>query len=340
VSAAAVGAAAPASAPSAGADLGKAGVMAELVAEATKVKLAGTELQVYGESRYDQVISMMLACVVSGLAVVGVLTLIHLTNNAFRARVPAAVELIEFYGTGGGDPEGEVGAVETVNVPGAAAGEHASNNPEEASEFEEPALERVSSTVLDALANSNTAIEADVAESIPSGGVVASGRRASRIGTGARAYGFGPGDGTLPPWQRWSIVYNPGLTIDEYARQLDALGVELGVTSGTNTVEYGSNFSSNPTRRSGLSQAEGRIYFLPQNRTWRENDAALLARCGIQVGDRHIFQFYPRGVEQTLAQLERAHQGRQAAEIRTTRFAVVPQGNSYTFRVQTQVTLR
>ena len=55
---------------------------------------------------------------------------------------------------------------------------------------------------------------------------------------------LGPGDGGVPREQRWSIVYNPGQTPDEYAVQLDALKVELAVVSGPNQLTYVSNFSN------------------------------------------------------------------------------------------------
>jgi hypothetical protein len=317
--------------------------MADLVAEAKVAQDAGTFLlTVRGESFYDRVIGMMLAGILSLIGLIVVLYLIYITNAALHARMPAPIEIVEIYGTGGGSPEGEVGAVETIDVPGGAPSLVASNNLQDATDFEEPSMQQVSTAVLDALADpSAEALEVDVGQATLSGNMVATGRRASRIGTGGRAFGFGPGDGgALPPEQRWSIVYNPGLTLDEYARQLDALGVELGTVGGSNTIEYGSQFSTNPTRRSGLSQADGRLYFLPQNRTWRENDSALLARCGIVVGDKPIFQFYPRGVESTLQQLETAFKGRQTSEIRTTRFTVVPSGNSFTFKVLAQETFR
>src|SRR5260370_345022 len=64
------------------------------------------------------------------------------------------------------------------------------------------------------------------------GGPVAGGRRSSKIGTGGPGLGFGRGDGGIPPEQRWSIIYNTGQSPEDYARQLDALGVELAVVSG------------------------------------------------------------------------------------------------------------
>ena len=69
-------------------------------------------------------------------------------------------------------------------------------------------------------------------------------------GSGGPGLGFGPGDGGVAPEQRWSIIYKEGQTADEYARQLDALGVEMAVVAGADQLLYISNFSSpTPTKR-------------------------------------------------------------------------------------------
>ena len=128
-----------------------------------------------------------------------------------------------------------------------------------------------------------------------SGGAVASGRRASKLGTGGPGLGFGPGDGGVPREQRWSIVYNPGQTPEEYARQLDALGVELAVVSGENQLTYVSHFSSpTPTKRFGSGQGDDRLYFLWQGRGRKASDVALLKKAGIDVGEGVVLQFYPK----------------------------------------------
>src|SRR4029078_9284316 len=96
--------------------------------------------------------------------------------------------------------------------------------------------------------------------------VTSAGRR-SKLATGGLGLGFGPGDGGVSREQRWSIIYNPGQTIDEYARQLDALGVEVPVVSGRDQLTYVSRFSqSAPAKRYGSGQGDDRLYFLWQGR--------------------------------------------------------------------------
>ncbi len=60
---------------------------------------------------------------------------------------------------------------------------------------------------------------------------------------------------------------------------------------------------------------------------------ALFRKAGIDVGDKPILQFYPKGIEERLAQIEAAYRGLRPSEIRVTRFRVVPVGNSYGFEV-------
>ncbi|MHC5542280.1 hypothetical protein ACYOEI_28995, partial [Singulisphaera rosea] len=166
-------------------------------------------------------------------------------------------------------------------------------------------------------------------------------RRASKLGTGGPGLGLGPGDGGVPREQRWTIVYDQGQTPDEYARQLDGLGVELAVISGKNQLTYVSNFSADtPTKRFGSGQGDERLYFLWEGRVRKAADLALLAKAGVEVGDGIVIQFYPKKVETTLAQLEVKYKGRSPAEIRVTRFSVVPQNDGYGFVVLSQQTLR
>jgi hypothetical protein len=297
--------------------------------------------RVRGESLYDRVTSLLMAVVLGALIVVGWLALIYATNQAYASRVTAPLEIIEVYGGGGGSPEGTPGSTEAIDVPGAAAEEAASNNEAEAADFEEPSIEQTPTATIDAVAEASGEVAAlDLAPAMDRGGPVAGGKRASKLGTGGPGFGFGPGDGGVRREDRWSIVTNPGQTLEEYARQLDALGVELATISNGQMV-YASHFSGpNPTRRTGTGQGDDRLYFLWQGQGRKASDVALLAKAGIDVGEGVIFQFYPRGVEDTLAQLEVRYRGRQPSEIRVTRFSVVAQGDGYGFAVLDQQTLR
>ena len=297
---------------------------------------------VRGESLHDRVTSILMAVVIGALLVVGWLLLVYATNQAYASRVTAPLEIIEVYGGGGGSPEGTAGSTEKIDIAGAGVAQQASNNEEEAADFEEPSVQETPATMLDAVAEAGESLaEVDLAAVMPHGGAVASGRRASKLGSGGPGLGFGPGDGGVSREQRWSIVYDPGQTLDEYARQLDALGVEFAVISGQNQLTYVSHFSSpTPTKRYGSGQGDDRLYFLWQGRGRKASDVSLLQKAGIDVGDGVVIQFYPKPVEAALAQLEVRYRGKQPSEIRVTRFSVVPKGDGYGFEVLTQETLR
>lgn len=292
------------------------------------------------ESRFDRVSSMLMAGVIGAAILVVWLGLVYLTNRSFASDVTSPIRIIEVSGGGSGTPEGEIGSTERVDVPQAEAAAFASNNELQAADFEEPSLQKTQSAMVDALMES-TDVVADLADPIERGAPVASGRRASKRGTGGPGYGMGSGDGGVPAEERWSILYNRGQTIEEYARQLDALGIEMA-TIIDGQMYYASGFSTGKPRvRVGSGRGDNRLYFLWQGGERLESDIALLARAGIDVRQQGaIFQFFPPEAERQLAELEVRYRGLNAAEIRSTRFTVVPRGRGYAFQVIDQQALR
>jgi len=220
------------------------------------------EARIYGESKHDRVTSMLLAVILGALLVFGWLSVIAATTSAYQSRATQPVRVIEVSGGGGGSPEGQAASVEAIDVPGGAEADKASNNEEEATDFEEPMVEARPAAMLDTVAEAGESLaEVDVSAVMPGGGRIASGKRRSKIGNGGPGFGFGPGDGGVRREDRWSVLYKTGQTADEYARQLDAIGVEMAVVS-TNQLVYVSNFSQDrPTRRvsttSGSSSSGG-----------------------------------------------------------------------------------
>jgi hypothetical protein len=301
-----------------------------------------SEPRVIGETKYDQVTSLLMAVVLGAILVVGWLALVYASNQAYAARVTAPMQIIDVTGGGGGSPDGTPGSTEKIDVAGADAQAMASNNEEVAGDFEEPSVLETPAAMLDAVteAGQNLA-EVDLGAVMPTGGPIASGKRASKLGSGGPGLGSGPGDGGVSREQRWSIIYNTGQSPDEYARQLDAVGVEMAVVAGPDQLLYVRNFSKDqPDKRYGTGRGDGRLYFLWQGRGRKESDIALLKKADVPVGDGVVLQFYKKEIEERLAQLEVRYKGRQPGEIRVTRFSVVPQGNSYDFVVVAQETLR
>ncbi len=167
------------------------------------------EPRVIGETTYDRVTSFLMAVVLGAILVVGWLALIYATSEAYASRVTAPLQIIEVFGGGGGDPEGTPGSTEKVDVAGADAAPTASNNEEQpASDFEEPSVQQAPGAIIDAVAEAGeTLAELDLGAVMPRGGATATGKRASKIGSGGPGLGFGPGDGGVSREQRWSIIY-------------------------------------------------------------------------------------------------------------------------------------
>ena len=298
--------------------------------------------RVLGESIYDRVTSFLMAVVLGALMIVGLLGLIYLTNQAYASRVTAPLQIVEVSGGGGGSPEGTPGSTEKIDVPGADPAAFASNNEEEAGDFEEPSVQVAPGAMLDAVAEAGSGLaEVDLGPVMPSGGPVASGKRASKLGTGGPGLGLGPAtaawpassDGasftipSRPPrntpgssmlWE-WSLPSSRDLTSSFTSRISPARSPRSGTDRGGATVGSTSSGRGEVARRRTLPCS---------------------ARPGIEVGEGVVLQFYPRGVEDQLAQLEVRYRGRQPGEIRVTRFSVVPRDNGYGFQVIAQETLR
>ncbi len=160
----------------------------------------------------------------------------------------------------------------------------------------------------------------------------------ARAGPG---WASGPATAASPANSAGASSTTPARTLEEYARQLDALGVELAVVASPEQLLYISHFSDpTPTKRHGTGRTDHRLYFLWQGRGRKPSDIELFKKAGVEIGDENVFQFYSADAERRLAELEVKYKGRNPGEIRVTRFQVVPKGASYDFEVVAQETLR
>lgn len=162
-------------------------------------------------------------------------------------------------------------------------------------------------------------------------------------GGGRPPLGFGPGrGGGVPRELRWFIKFGTENSVEEYARQLDYFRVELGVLYPDGRLVYVSQLSRpSPSRREVPSaKDEQRLYFTWQGGERQDADIKLLAKAGVQVGQGRILHFYTPETENRLAVAERNYANRKAKEIRRTYFAVVKQGQGYTFEVTRQTYLQ
>ncbi|ADV63639.1 hypothetical protein Isop_3074 [Isosphaera pallida ATCC 43644] len=296
-------------------------------------------VRLVGETDYDRVTSGMMAAIFAAMLVVGWLAVVFLTAPSFRPRALADITIIDVAGGGGGVPDGELNSVESIDVPNAEAADQASNSELDAAFFEEPSLQMIPEVTLDAIIDT-AAQSTDLAPAQRTGGTVATGPRASRIGTGRPGLGDGTGDGSIPSHLRWSIFYPPGQSPEEYARTLDLLGIELAVIQ-SGIINYASQLSTpTPIRRVGNGLGETRMYFLWQGQGRKQNDVELLTRAGINVGTGNILQFIPPELEQRLLRLERDYRGLNPNEIRKTRFSVTIENGQVQIAVTSQLPLR
>jgi len=156
-------------------------------------------------------------------------------------------------------------------------------------------------------------------------------------GSGQGGTGQSPGGRPL----RWEIRFDPGNTLETYAKQLDFFGIELGVLLPDNHLLYIRDLSkAQPTVRQGPADRETRYYF-----TWRQGelvsaDMELLHKAlGNQaqtLKDRLLLKFLPDQWAAHLAELEKQYAADKTKKIRKTRFGIRPAGEGYEFYVMEQ----
>ena len=171
-------------------------------------------------------------------------------------------------------------------------------------------------------------------------GIQNSGKGGSAKGTGRRALGFGNGTGGFPREQRWFVRFSEKAALAEYAKQLEFFGIELGALLPDGRLAYLSKPSADvPTIRFVKSGAdETRLYMTWQGGERRAADVQLFAKAKIDIrSDTILFHFYPKKIEEELAELEIAYRNRKASQIRRTYFAVENDGARYKFSVYRQI---
>lgn len=171
-------------------------------------------------------------------------------------------------------------------------------------------------------------------------GIQNTGKVGSAKGTGRRALGFGDGTGGLPREQRWFVKFGERSELDEYAKQLEFFGLELGALLPDGRLAYLTNLTKPvpSARYVNRGAAESRLYMTWQGGERRVADIQLFARANIPLrGDSIIFHFYPKVTENKLAQLELEYRNKTVKQIRRTYFAVVPDAGGYKFTVFRQI---
>ncbi|WP_231739742.1 hypothetical protein [Thalassoglobus polymorphus] len=163
----------------------------------------------------------------------------------------------------------------------------------------------------------------------------------SAVGTGRKRLGNGPGN-SIPNEERWFIRYSDKASVDEYAKQLDYFGIEMGALIPSGQLILMSNMSAGSPKKTTKSSGKGetRLYMTWQAGNRKAADETLFKKINVDVSDAILFHFYPKKTEQMLLQLEYDYAKRKASEIRRTYFVVAKKGSGYQFVVTRQTYLR
>jgi arsenate reductase-like glutaredoxin family protein len=147
------------------------------------------------------------------------------------------------------------------------------------------------------------------------------------------------GNKIIPRWERWEIRFE-STDINTYAKQLDYFKIELAAAGGgRKTVDYVSQLSSAKNTHSGTARQEKRLYMSWQDGNQKKLNESLLRQAGVDTENRLVLQFYPVGVEDHLAWIEKENAellGRTLQEYLKTVFAIRPKGSGWEFFVQEQ----
>lgn len=265
-------------------------------------------------SLYERVASTLVSLLILVGTVVLFLFLMVLFSRMIREQETVPVEYIEApYGRG----DHAAGFARDPEPPGA----------EELEQLEEPALEQSVEAVTDVVSSVSANLMA-----------VEGMTAATQSGTGqgdSRPPGpLGDGEDIIPRSERWQIQYPSG-NLRAYGGILDYFKIELGVIGGgRKEVEYASNFSRNPTKRTGPPDEEKRLYMTWRSGEMKQADASLLAKAGVKVDGGLQMQFIPPDTENLMAAAEHEAMGdRKLKEVQKTVFGVRPQRGGFEFYV-------
>jgi len=278
---------------------------------------------------YDRVSAFMLAAALASIiAVIAIASGLSVS----RPQPPGRDTGVEYFPGGfeDGSPD------ETLNV------ESPEKENPNASPAETESEEQSTEEILDAVVELSDQA-AEQVQQILGRDTVTGGTPGSQQGTG-RPLGEdrGPGSGE-PRESRWFVKFADQESLEEYARQLDYFGIELGVVHAKRSeLVYVSNLSrATPTKRVVQSgRDEERLYMTWQGGRRQAADTKLLQKAGVDPAGGFIVHFYPAQTEQLLAQAERKYANRPESEIRRTYFVIVPSRNGYSFAVTMQTYLR
>ncbi len=297
-------------------------------------------LPVLRVTAYDRVSSLLMALLLGASAIAVGAVGWWLTTRPPPA--PAPLVPLEIVDVTGGYEDGSPDETLRVDSPEEER-PNASlvNNPTEEST---PQVEAAIANVISASGRATAPGAAgNASEYMETSDVESTGVPGSAKGTGGRPLGMGGGTtGGVPREMRWYVKFSDTASVEEYARQLDYFGIELGVLSANGVLTYASKLSAGQpaTRQVQSGKDEKRLFFRWQGGERKGADEALLAKAGVTVGNGTIFHFYSQQTENILATLEAQYTRRALKEVRRTYFNVIRKEQNYEFVITRQTYLR
>lgn len=282
-------------------------------------------------TRYEQV-SAFLVAIIAGL--VAAVVLLGFAWYSTRVPKPKEAILVELVENTGGSEDGVVG--ETLRVDSPLEANPEAGSPETAADESE-----VRESLDNVLQQTDLAV-VQTERQFDMGVRTEPGQPGSAEGTGRRPLGSGPGTGGgFPREQRWMIRFSEQSNLEEYARQLDFFGIELGAVIDGKLSYISKLAGGRPaTRTANSGTDEKRLYMTWRGGGRKQADLQLFQKAGIAVGGGMIFHFYPKDIENRLAHLELNYRKRRANDIRRTFFVVNKADGGYEFSVTNQTYLK
>ena len=134
------------------------------------------------------------------------------------------------------------------------------------------------------------------------------------------------GHNIIPAHERWDLRFSAN-SRDEYARQLDTMGIELGaITRSESGIHYASKFTEGSITRHSIDTAsETRLYFqFPRGTALDKWNRQLITEGGVPASaTNYVMLFLPRALQSELETIELRYAVKQGVEDPTKIFKSV-----------------
>jgi len=277
-------------------------------------------------TRYDSVSSFLMSLAGVLVVVVGMLWFAYRAAHAPPPVYSTPVEIVDL--AGGGSAEGTLDGTASEEMPELQSSAPSADEVQGDLTGVQDALSGTTAITDQTVSTTDQQFELNTA---------VAGKAGPTRATGKRPLGEGPGNGGgVARELRWIIRYADEGSLEEYAKQLDFFGIELGAVIKGELIYLSKLSQPQPVvRRVKSGGEEKRLFFTWQGGLRRDSDIKFFQKAGIDVEGAVMFQFVPPNREQELARLEAEQAKTNARLIRRTYFGVrrPEKGDGYEFHV-------